>query len=29
MAAVTRVSISGSANVVLWDLPRIKDGAND
>ncbi|MBD5634283.1 MAG: hypothetical protein IAI49_07365 [Candidatus Eremiobacteraeota bacterium] len=29
LANVARVAVSGAAEVVLCDLPRIKDGAND
>jgi quercetin 2,3-dioxygenase len=29
ICGITRLSISGAGEVVLWDLPRIHDGAND
>lgn len=29
IAGVTRLKLSGAGEVVLWDVPRVRDGAND
>ena len=29
IAGVTKLALAGSGEVVLWDLPRLPDGAND
>jgi quercetin 2,3-dioxygenase len=29
IAGVTRLRLSGAGEVVLWDVPRVRDGAND
>jgi quercetin 2,3-dioxygenase len=29
IAGITRLNVGGAGEVVLWDLPRIRDGAND
>lgn len=29
LAGVTRLKSTGAAEIVLWDLPRLRDGAND
>ena len=29
IAGVTRLKLSGAGEVVLWDVPRLRDGAND
>jgi quercetin 2,3-dioxygenase len=29
LAGVTRLALSGAGEIVVWDLPRVRDGAND
>jgi hypothetical protein len=29
IAGVTRLTLNGAGEVVLWDVPRVNDGAND